>query len=125
MGNRRQRAGLVLRQAFRLRDRVKWPHSSSDAEGRRQAVIPHGDVNCIPATCSRNSSLSRTHEGTSPAVAESPGDHGRKLPGERQEPRHCRLSARGFVSFGQDCWLKHDTRKLCPRNKRRESKLSK
>ena len=35
LGNRRQRASLVLRQAVRFRDSVKWPHPPDYAEDRR------------------------------------------------------------------------------------------
>ena len=124
LGNRRQRTGLVLRQAFRFCDGTQRAHSSGDAEDRRQSVIPYRDVNSVSSACAGHGSVGRTDEGAGRPVAEGPRHHGRELSGQREESCHCRFATRRLVSFVQMRRLRLDIRSCVRGNKKSDSGLS-
>ena len=63
LGHRRQRPRVVLSEAIRIGLGAERPHSSGDAEGRRERDVPHGDVDRVPAAGARRGTVAGTDEG--------------------------------------------------------------
>src|SRR4051794_14072827 len=70
MGNRRQRAGLVVPEAVWIGVRAQWTYSPGDAEGGRARNFSHRHVDRLSTARPWHCALSRPDEGVGRSIAE-------------------------------------------------------
>ena len=71
LGHGRRCGSSLLPEEIRIGECFEWPHPPGDAEGGRQHHFPHGNVDCVPTTCSGHSALPGPSESLSGAPSGS------------------------------------------------------
>src|SRR5438270_2964684 len=65
MGDKGQRASILVSETLWIGDRTEWPHSPGDAEGGGKCHFPHCHVDRLSSTGTRNGTISRADESPS------------------------------------------------------------
>ena len=107
------RASVGSSQALRIGHGVERPHSPDHAEGRRQRVVSHGDVDGVSAADAWHCAVARSNEGRAGAAQECPRHHERHVHSGTQRAgrrrRHALRRAAGVRGRSHDAMMQRQT----------------